>query len=222
MSNEIGGDDPFHALLVLRAAHSAGSLRPPSRTRLIAADVVDASAAGVPEDIESDRVNLVYMFGPEVRATASLSILRSDRAPPSWLRKANPGNWEPLEWDELIDGLLGPWTIGVIEERVVSLCHAPLRMTERFAECGVWTHPELRGRGFAAAVTAAWAAVAAKPGRDLFYTTYPDNHASQRVAQRVGLRFIGYELAPERAHAQSHSNVHPLSQLRRTPRSTPN
>jgi predicted GNAT family acetyltransferase len=36
-------------------------------------------------------------------------------------------------------------------ERVVSICHTPRPVTARAAECGVWTHPAVRGRGYGAA-----------------------------------------------------------------------
>ena len=204
------GDVPSLELLVLRAAHSAGLLVPPKGTRLVVAESDETQDL----DLESESVSLVYCFGPDVRFASELHIARSDQTVPAWLKKANPGNWDPVEWDELLDGLLGPWTIASQEGRVVSLCHAPLRVTERFAECGVWTAPDLRGRGHAAAVTAEWAAIAAKAGRRLFYTTHHANRSSQRVAERLGLRFCGYEDAPPRDHTPR-SHVHPLSRLRR-------
>ena len=153
------GDVPSLELLALRAAHSAGSLVPPEGTRLVAADSDETKGL----DLASESVSLVYCFGPDVRFGSELHITRSDRTVPAWLKKANPGNWEPVEWDELLDGLLGPWTIASQDGRVVSLCHAPLRVTERFAECGVWTDPDFRGRGYAAAVTAEWATLLARP-----------------------------------------------------------
>lgn len=201
------GDDPSLELLALRAAHSAGSLVPPEGTRLVAAESKETQDL----DLESECLCLVYCFGPDVRFASELHLTRSDQTVPAWLKKANPGNWEPVEWDELLDGLLGPWTIASLDERVVSLCHAPLRTTERFAECGVWTDPDFRRRGFAAAVTAEWAAIAAKPGRRLFYTTHHTNRSSQRVAERLGLCFLGYEIAPVRSDGAPRSRVHPLS-----------
>jgi hypothetical protein len=57
-----------------------------------------------------------------------------------------PGNWEPVEWDELLDGRLGPWSIAVERELAVSICHTPGPVTARGAECGVWTLPAFRAR----------------------------------------------------------------------------
>jgi hypothetical protein len=62
------------------------------------------------------------------------------------------------------------------------------------AEVGVYTVPASRGRGFAAAATAGWASLPALQGRALFYGTSRTNVSSQRVAQRLGLRFLGSTL----------------------------
>jgi hypothetical protein len=138
---------------------------------------------------------------------AGIDIKRSDLA--KAFRIANPRNWHPIEWNELLDGILGPWTMALEGERVVSLCHTPGPMTARAAECGVWTDPAFRGRGYAAAVTSEWAAMLS--GRHLFYSTDAENLSSQRVAQRLKLRPLGWiwRLGPEL------DKVHPLSTLRR-------
>ncbi|MFG1701639.1 GNAT family N-acetyltransferase [Nonomuraea sp. M3C6] len=57
-------------------------------------------------------------------------------------------------------------------------------------EAGTWTSPAFRGRGYAATATAAWADLFS--GTRLFYSTSADNHSSQRVAARLGLRNIGW------------------------------
>ena len=98
------GDDPARELLALRAAHSAGLLKPPAGTRLVVAGSEEAKRV----DLESDATSLVYCFGSAVRFESDLSIARSDQAVAGWLKRANPGNWEPVEWDELLDGSRGP------------------------------------------------------------------------------------------------------------------
>ena len=82
--------------------------------------------------------------------------------------------------------------MATVDGRAVSICHTPSHLTERGAECGVWTHPDFRGQRHAPAVTAAWASVLAPSGRYLFYSTEADNRSSQRVAARLGLRLIGW------------------------------
>lgn len=79
----------------------------------------------------------------------------------------------------------------VDDGRVVSMCHTP-RISSAGAEAGTWTDPKFRGRGYAAAATAAWADLLAATSPFLFYSTTADNRSSQRVAERLGLRQIGW------------------------------
>ncbi|MCC7368075.1 MAG: GNAT family N-acetyltransferase [Chloroflexi bacterium] len=133
-----------------------------------------------------------YVFGDEVRVPGSVQVLGSSGPGQELLRDLNPGNWDPNEWDCLIDGTLGPWAMGLADGQVVSICHTPRPLSERAAECGVWTHPDYRRRGHAATVTAAWADILRPSGRFLFYSTSRDNTSSQHVAARLGLRLFGW------------------------------
>ena len=107
------------------------------------------------------------------------------------LRDANPGNWEADEWNDLLDGVLGPWAMAWRGDQVIAICHTA-RNADHAVEAGTWTHPDFRGQGHAAAVTAAWAPLVAAGGRIVFYSTSADNRSSQRVAARLGLRPIGW------------------------------
>lgn len=112
---------------------------------------------------------------------------------PAVVRAGNPGNWEPEDWDDLLDNKLhGPWAMAIVGDRVVSICHTPIAMNAEAAECGAWTDLEFRGRGYAAATVAAWAALLHPTGRELFYSTDAENLSSRRVAERLGLRLIGW------------------------------
>jgi hypothetical protein len=155
-----------------------------------------------------------FVFPDDVRYGGDLPIERSDRAGAASLRHANPGNWHPVEWDELVDGRLGPWTMIVDGGRAVSICHTPRPMTARAAECGVWTEPAFRGRGYAAAVTAAWADIVRPSGRHLFYSTTTDNRSSQRVAERLRLRWIGWTWHLRPVTDGDRDRLHPLCSLR--------
>lgn len=104
---------------------------------------------------------------------------------------ARPANWEAEEWEQLLEGELGPWAMAVVEAEVASLCHSA-RLTAAAAEAGVWTDPAHRGAGLAAAVTGAWAAQFEGDGRVLFYSTSAENVSSQRVAARLGIRCVGW------------------------------
>ncbi len=100
-------------------------------------------------------------------------------------------------------------------ELVLSICHTPGPVTARGAECGVWTHPAFRGRGYAAAVASAWAAIMRSSGRYLFYSTDAENLSSQRVARRLSLRSLGWTWRLGLAPDQEEDRLHPLSSRRR-------
>jgi len=155
-----------------------------------------------------------FLITPDTRFASDLHIERSDASNTAALRDANPGNWLPVEWDELLDGRLGPWAIATEGTVVVSICHTPGPPTARAAECGVWTLPGFRGRGYAAAVTAAWAALLRPSGRYLFYSTDADNHSSQGVARRLNLHPLGWIWRLGTPRASEDAGVHPLCSLR--------
>jgi len=75
----------------------------------------------------------------------------------------------------------------------ISVCFSA-RSGARAAEAGVNTLPEFRGRGYAAAVTAAWGAAIKSSGRIPLYSTSWDNLASQSVARRLGLTLFGADM----------------------------
>ncbi len=152
-----------------------------------------------------------YLFGSGERFSSGARIERSDACSGEGLRDANPGNWGSTEWDELLDGRLGPWSMATAGGQVLSICHTPRPLTDRAAECGVWTHPDARGRGHAAAVTAEWAAILRPTGRYLFYSTDANNRSSQLVAQRLNLRPLGWTWRIAREETDSRDRVHPLS-----------
>jgi len=132
-----------------------------------------------------------YLIPEAVAFQSEVTLVRSDGRDVAALRRANPGNWGVQEWDQLLDGLLGPWVIATRNGEVISICHTPAS-NARGAEAGTWTRPEFRGQGHAAAVTAAWAALMRPTGRSLFYSTSRTNVSSQRVAARLALRPIGW------------------------------
>ena len=74
----------------------------------------------------------------------------------------------------------------VVDGLAVSVCFSA-RSTRAAAEAGVETLPEHRGRRYAGVVTAAWAAEVQRQGRIPLYSTSWTNHASRRVAARLGL-----------------------------------
>jgi hypothetical protein len=83
-----------------------------------------------------------------------------------------------------------PWCFALHDGEIASMVET-VRLGPRGAEAGVNTVPTLRGRGFAAAATAGWARSPSLAGRTLFYSTATTNRSSQRVTERLGLRFLG-------------------------------
>ena len=154
-----------------------------------------------------------YLIPSDTRFASGVALVRSDGSGVEGLRGANPGNWHPVEWDELLGGRLGPWAIATTGEQAISICHTPGPLTERAAECGVWTDPRFRGRGYAAATAAAWVALVQSPGRHLFYSTDAENVSSQRVARRLSLRELGWTWRLHRARDGKDDRAHPLSSL---------
>lgn len=132
-----------------------------------------------------------YRIPPDLAYDSPTTIVHSTGPDVDLLRAANPGNWKAAEWQDLLDGKLGPWTMAVDGQQVVAICHTPAA-SEYAAEAGTWTDPGFRGRGLAAAVTAQWAGLVRPTKRWLFYSTFADNLSSQRVAARLDLPLIGW------------------------------
>lgn len=163
--------------------------------------------------VRTEAASLIYIMDPDVPFSSDVVMYRSDQSFPAWLPEANPGNWESVEWDELVSGKLGPWVMAINERRVVSLTHTANVMAGRSVEAGAWTDPAFRGRGHGSAATAQWANLHRDSGQLLFYSTSLDNRSSQRLAARLGLRLVGYQWLVRRSELVVESNVHPASTL---------
>ncbi|HEM7878049.1 GNAT family N-acetyltransferase [Burkholderia contaminans] len=106
-----------------------------------------------------------------------------------------PGGLFSMGFRSVAD-LWAPWCAAVVDEEITSVAFAA-RLSDVGAELGLATAPAFRGRGLAAAVTAAWTRLPSLRTRTLFYSTDSDNRASQRVASRLGLTLRGTTLRVE-------------------------
>lgn len=89
-----------------------------------------------------------------------------------------------------------PWCVA-LDGGMIAAVAFTARLGARGAEVGVYTFPDWRSRGLAAAVTAKWTCHPELASRELFYSTTVVNASSQRVAARLGLQdfAIGLRIA---------------------------
>ena len=114
---------------------------------------------------------------------------------------------------DLLRGSLNEWVedaqqgsvmaAAIVDGRAASVC-ASVRATPTVHCAGVETAPAYRGRALAQRAVAAWAVLVRRNGAEPYYATTFDNTASQRVAQRLGLRPIGSEFSIYGAASPQH------------------
>src|SRR5438093_1111669 len=66
-----------------------------------------------------------YLIPEQLAYPSDVTLVRSDGNESSTVRTANPGNWTNAEWDQLVEGRLGPWVMAIQRDMVVSTCHTP-------------------------------------------------------------------------------------------------
>jgi hypothetical protein len=96
----------------------------------------------------------------------------------------------PFAWMPplMAEGDVGPVAAAIDDDRAVSLCFCSRRPAEA-TEAGLETMSAFRGRGYATATTAAWAAEVSRLGCIPLYSTSWDNFASQAVARKLRMVF---------------------------------
>ena len=200
--------EPLVAELAQAMADSSVSAQPRLEPPALQACRAILKRAGRPLSLEAAPF---YVFTEGSVFKMNVDIQRSDDSSVRRLLALNPGNWANDEWAELLAGALGPWAIALVNGRVASICHTPRPMNKHTAECGIWTDPDFRGRGYAAATASAWAEIVRPSGRHLIYSTTAENRPSQRVAARLGLRPIGWTWTLAAEDSRPPNPYHPLS-----------
>ena len=92
----------------------------------------------------------------------------------------------PFGWARPLLPEIRPCLAVVRGGAAVAVCHSS-RRSALAAEAGVETLPGFRGRGYGAAVVAAWARAVRREGLLPLYSTSWDNDASRGLAARLGL-----------------------------------
>jgi GNAT acetyltransferase-like protein len=133
------------------------------------------------EPLREEEGGPAYRFPPSILRRGE--VVRLTAANREFARETYPWLYEEIaDWQ--------PCFAVVSEGMGVSICFSS-RLGRSVAEAGVDTLSAYRGRGFAAAVTAAWGASIRDAGRIPLYSTGWENLASQGVARHLGLIMFG-------------------------------
>lgn len=146
--------------------------RPPACTAALRAALAEHAPVAAAHD-----GGVEYVFPEQLVSPRDTVAVTADRA-------GVLARWLP-EWQcYAASGL--PLVAAVVDGAAVSVC-ACVRFPGDATEAGVETHPAFRGRGHAVAVTAAWAHAVRALGILPLYSASWHNHASHRVAAKLGL-----------------------------------
>ncbi|MEJ1967516.1 MAG: GNAT family N-acetyltransferase [Rhizomicrobium sp.] len=166
-------------------------LRRPGTTPRFAEDY--RALLGVAEPLSARNYGPVHLLPHGTRASSRIAIVRHNTPDGDalWTELAAgmpPGLAEAGFTS--VDDFWAPWCAALVEGEIAAIAFAA-RLGGHGADIGVYTLAPYRGRGLAAAVTAAWSALPELRERTLFYSTHRDNLSSQRVIARLGLPYLG-------------------------------
>jgi len=137
---------------------------------------------------------LSYHLPHETRAPGTTRTLASGTVEAGELEARLEQDGMPPDLLELnfrtVADLWPPYCLVIEAGRIAALAFTARRGANG-AELGLITLPAYRGRGLAAQAVAGWSALPDLRDLTLFYSTSETNLASQRVAAKLGLPFIG-------------------------------
>ena len=176
---------------ILEVAAKEPPWRDPDVTPRCTAQLVELLSDAPPS---TPAQSLIYRLPNDISYAHRATIVRGDSAEGRAIlaRLANrgmPGYMVAAGFKTIAD-FWEPWCVALDAGEIASMCFAA-RLGAKGAEAGVYTFPQYRSRGLAAAVTASWSSMPALNDRALFYSTASSNRSSQRVAARLGLPRIG-------------------------------
>lgn len=170
-------DDLAHDVEETIACHPRSDALQPPMTLLRAVQEALAHHA----TITQEEGGPAYHFPPSLPSVGEAIRLTEENVEVA--RQTFP--WLIEEWADW-----GPCYAVIREGAAVSVCFSSRIGTDAEA-AGVETLPEFRGRGYAAAVTAAWATAVRERGHIPLYGTTWENSASQGVARHLALIRFG-------------------------------
>ncbi len=139
-------------------------------------------------DLRSSALVVSRLRGTRVPApSAEVSIRRLGGEDLPAIERIDPSLrwiWNTLEGAAGLAAFGHAWG-AFVDGRLASIA-TPFTIGERYEELGVVTEPALRGRGLSPACVARLIEDVRGRGREPSWTTTPDNHASLRVAERLG------------------------------------
>jgi hypothetical protein len=174
--------------ILCRAEPVASDLsRPPqNRAAIRAAIAKHLPAQALDQALDEYRGPAYWM--PKVEHRPSSRVVLITEANSKLLQSAFP--WMIPLLGNGDNGDNGPVTATVEQGSAVSLCFCARRPAQA-TEAGVETLPAFRGRGYATATVAAWAAEVTRRGVIPLYSTSWENAASQEVARHLGMEIYG-------------------------------
>jgi hypothetical protein len=179
------------AIRMLDVAAKEPPWRDPDAMPACAEKIVELLSGGQPAAIS---MALIYQLPNGLRYEHPAAIVRGDceEGRQMLARLADRGTPDYMQTAGFkgVGDFWEPWCVALDTTEIAAMAFAA-RLGVSGAELGVYTFPKYRGRGLAAAVTAAWSSMPSLSQHALFYSTSKSNRSSQRVTARLGLRLIG-------------------------------